>query len=151
MSGWVRYLALTATVNTGLSSLVFVWAMVATLATVATLSFLSIAAYLWIAQRYDRVTAGIVLGGFFLLVAIIAGLVCVIARQRAIERARQELASGSQFSFLDPPFLTLGLQIGRTIGWHRLIPLAAVALLIAGFAKEWSGSAKPGDDEGRGD
>ncbi len=151
MGGWVRYLTLTATVRTGLSLQVFVWGIVAALATAATLSFLSVAAYLWIAQRYDGIIAGIVLGGFFLLVAIIAGLVCVVARHRAIERARQEMASRSPFPFFDSTFLGLGLQIGRTMEWRRLVPLAAVALLVAGLAKEWSGGAKPSDEERHGE
>jgi hypothetical protein len=38
----------------------------------------------------------------------------------------------------DSSALSLGLQIGRTIGWQRLVPIAAVAVVAAGIAREWS-------------
>jgi hypothetical protein len=35
------------------------------------------------------------------------------------------------------------VQIGRAIGWRRLVPLAAVGVLAAGIAKEWLAHSRP--------
>jgi hypothetical protein len=42
----------------------------------------------------------------------------------------------------------MGYQIGQTIGWRKLISLAAVGLLAAGLAREWGGRDRSqADDE----
>ena len=44
--------------------------------------------------------------------------------------------------------MAIGYQIGQTIGWRKLVSLAAVGLLAAGLAREWLGRDKsPADDE----
>ena len=81
--------------------------------------FLCVAAFVWLAGRYDAVTAGLILAGVFLLIAIIAAFAGWIARLRNIERARRELAARSHAGWLDPKFLAVGIEIGRTLGWRR--------------------------------
>jgi hypothetical protein len=39
---------------------------------------------------------------------------------------------------LHPPFLKAGLQLGRLIGWRRLLPAAVVTLAATGVAAEWT-------------
>jgi hypothetical protein len=56
------------------------------------------------------------------------------------------LAARSQTPWLDPKYLGVGMQIGRAIGWRRLVPLAAVGILAAGIAKEWIGRNRPADE-----
>ena len=149
MSGWLRHLALNAQARTGFSPQIVVWSIVASLAATAAVIFLSIAAFVWLADRYDAVTAGLVLGFFFLLIALIALLACLLARRRNMERARLELAARSNANWLDPKLAAVGFQLGQAIGWRRLASLAAVALLAAGLAKEWFGGedAQPEDGE----
>ena len=44
--------------------------------------------------------------------------------------------------------LGVGFQIGRTIGWGRLLSLGAVAVLAAGLGREWfGGRGKPDEGE----
>jgi hypothetical protein len=139
MNGWLRYFALNARARTGLSLQVVVWSVIAVIAATVTLMFFCVAAFLWLADRYDAVIAGFMLGCFFLLLAVLALLAALLARRRNQERARRELATRSQATWLDPKLMAVGVQVGQAIGWRRLISLAAVALLAAGLAKEWSG------------
>jgi hypothetical protein len=147
MSGWVRYLRLTAEAKTGLSTQILIWSAVAALCAVFTFFFVILAAFIWLAERYSALTAALILAGLFLLLAIGAAIVCILTRQRTIERAQLALATRSNAPWMDPRILGIGLQIGRSIGWKRIVPLAAVGVLAAGFAKEWFGRDKPADEE----
>jgi hypothetical protein len=151
MSGWLRHFALNAQARSGFGPQIVIWAIVAAVASMAALIFLAIAAFIWLADRYDAVIAGLVLACLFILIALIAIVACLIARRRNMERARLELAarSSSNTNWLDPKLMAMGFQIGQAIGWRRLASLAAVGLLAAGLAKEWFASDKPPaqDDE----
>jgi O-antigen/teichoic acid export membrane protein len=149
MSGWLRHFALNAQARTGFSTQVLVWSVVAAVASTAAFIFLCIAAFLWLAERYDPIIAGVLLGFFFVLVALLALLAGLLVRRRNMERARLELAMRSQASWFDPKLMGVGFQIGQAIGWRRLASLAAVALLAAGLAKEWFAreDAPPKDGE----
>ena len=152
MGGWLHYFTLKAQARAGVSSLVVVWGVIAAVAAVVALVFLLTAAFIWLADRYTALTADLVLGGVFLLVALIALVACLLVRSRNMERARIELAARSSTSFLDPKLMAMGLQIGQAIGWRRLVSLAAVGVLAAGLAKEWMArgddTAADAQDEG---
>ena len=154
MGGWFRQIALNAQVRAGLSAGIAIWAAVAVVALAVALTFLLLAAFLWLTDRYDAVIAGLVLGTAFLALALITILGCVMARRRNIERARQELemrrhATSVQATLLDPKLMAMGLQMGRAIGWRKLAPLAVVALIAAGLAREWLGHRQgTAEDEG---
>jgi hypothetical protein len=148
MSGWLRYFALNAQSRTGLSAAVLTAAVIAAVAAVGAAVFLLIALFIWLADIYDGVIAGVVLGGAFALIALIALIACVMIRRGNMERARLELAARSS-NWFDPKFLTVAAQIGQTIGWRRLASLAALAILAAGVTRELSGREKAdgGSDE----
>jgi hypothetical protein len=153
MDGWLRYLALTAKARTGFSLHIVVWAAIAAIASAATLVFLSLAGFIWLADRYDALLASLLMAGLYLVIGLIAVVCLLQGRRRTIERARLELSARSEGSWLDPRLMVVGLQVGRAIGWRRLASLAAVAILAAGLAKEWMGrDEKPlqgdGDAEG---
>jgi len=147
MNGWQRYLVLRAQASTGLSTPIAVWAIVGAMAAVIAVVYLLVAAYVWLADRYDGVVAGLVLGGFFALLAVIALLTCVMVRRRNIEQARLALAARSTASWIDPKYMAVGMRVGAAIGWRRIAALVAVAVLAAGVAQEWSGRQKPADDK----
>jgi hypothetical protein len=144
MSGWVRYLELTAKSKTGLSSTIFIWAGVAALGALATLFFLSVTAFVLLAQRFSPTTAALCVTGFYLLVTIVAIVGLVITRRRNITEAQLALAArSSATNWFDPKLMGVGLEIGRTIGWRRLLGLGAVGLLSAVLAREWSEAKNP--------
>jgi hypothetical protein len=146
MGDWFRHIALNAKARTGFGPQLVVWFLVAALSLTLALAFFCVAAFVWLAGRYDPLTAGLILGGVFLALAIIAAIAGWVARQRNIERARIELAARSNAGWLDPKFLAIGIELGRTLGWRRLITLAAAGLFAAGAAKEWFAAREKNDD-----
>jgi len=148
MRGWLRYFALNAQVRTGVSAGVLVLAIIAAAAAAAAVVFLLVAAFVWLADVYDSLIAGVVLGCAFALIALIALIACLMTRRRNMERARLELAArSSTTSWLDPKLVAVGVQIGQAIGWRRLAALGALAVLAGAAAKEWSGRDKPSADD----
>jgi type VI protein secretion system component VasK len=147
MGGWLRYFTLKAQVSTGLSSGIVIWAIVALIAAVVAAIFFLVAAYVWLADLYDGVVAGLVIAGVFVLIALIALVVCLVSRRRNMERAQLELAARSNANWLDPKLVAMGYQIGQAIGWRRLASLAAVGVLVAVVSKEWIGQKEEPDTD----
>ncbi len=137
MGDWLRHIALNAKARTGFGPALVVWFSVALVALGLGLVFLCVAAFVWLASRTDALTAALILAGLFLLIAIVAAVAGWIARLRNIERARRELAARSHAGWFDPKYLAVGIEIGRTLGWRRIMTLAAVGVLAAGLGKEW--------------
>jgi hypothetical protein len=82
-------------------------------------------------------TAALVLAVFFLLLAILAGICALVAKRNTIQKAKVELATRSSSPLLDPNMLGVLLQVGRSVGLRRILPLVAAGILAAGFAREW--------------
>ena len=147
MGGLRRYLELTIKSKIGLSSGVIVWALVAVAGAAVTAFFLIFAVFIWLAERYDPLAAALILCGFFLLLAILAAVLTLVSHHRTVERAKLALRAQSKTLWYDPKFLATGLQIGRSLGWRKLVPLIAVGVLAAGLAKEWFRHDQPGDGD----
>jgi hypothetical protein len=144
MGDWLRHIALSAKARTGFGPALIVWFAIVLVSLLLALVFFCAAAFVWLASRYDGVTAGLILGGGFLVLALLAAFAGWLTRRHNIAQARLELAARSHSGWLDPKMLTIGLEIGRTIGWRRLATLAAVAVLAAGLGKEWLGAGRRG-------
>ena len=138
-SGLVRHVQLTVKSKTGISSAVIIFAVIAALAALTALVFLIFAAFIWLAERYSPLTAALILVAFFLLLAVACGIACMMSHQRAIAQAKLALQARSNQVWLDPKFLAVGLQIGKSVGMRRIVPLFAAGLLAATLAKEWFG------------
>ena len=137
MSGWIRHFTLTAQAKTGFTPQILIWALVAVIGALATLAFLSLAAFFWLANLYGAVTAALIVAGFYFLVALIAVICALAIRRRTAERAQLALAARSNAHLLDPRLVAVGLQVGRAVGWRRLLTIAAAGALVAGVAKEF--------------
>ena len=148
MGGWRRYLELQAKAKTGLSSGLFVWALLAVVFGTVTFGFILVTAFIWLADSYGPLLAALALSGFFLLITIIA-LVCgVWSHHRTIAHAELALAARRNAPLLDPRLLPAALQLSRAIGARNLVPLIAIAILAVGVGMQWSGRHER-DDEGR--
>ena len=143
MGGWRRYLELQAQAKTGLSSNLFVWALLAVVFGGLTAGFVLLIAFIWLAERYGPLTAAIALAGLFLLGTIIAALCCLWSRRRTIEQAELALTARRPAIWLDPKVLGGAIQAGRAVGWRKLVPLLAVGMLAAGVGMEWFGRERP--------
>ena len=122
-------------------------AIAAAAGTVAFL-FAVVAAFLWFERHYDAIVACFVVGGMFLLVAVVALSVLAIARRRAAQRKAREEAEAANApntisSWLaDPAMLLTAVQIARTIGFGKIIPLALAGLAAFGAASVFGGRDK---------
>lgn len=143
MGGWRRYLELQAQAKTGLSSGLFVWALLAVVFGVLTAGFVLLIAFIWLAERYSPLTAAIVLAGLFLFATIITAISCLWSRRRTIEQAELALAAHRNAIWLDPKVLGGAIQASRAVGWRKLVPLLAVGMLAAGVGMEWFGRERP--------
>jgi hypothetical protein len=114
-----------------------VYGGIAAAAGVAAFLFLVIAAFLWAQQHYDTIVASGVAAGLFLLVAVIALITLTVSRRRAAkaEKAAEEAESSVLPAWLaDPATLLMALQIIRSVGLGRLVPLALAAITAFGAA-----------------
>ncbi len=144
MGDWLGYLKQTAKAKTGINGTVVVAAVLVVLAGLATLLWLSITLFLWLGEKLDNAAlAGLVVTAIFLAIALIAAAVVITSRRNAQQRAQAALDARKAAALFDPSYLTVGLEIGRTIGWRRVVALAGVALLASGLVKEWTARAAP--------
>lgn len=98
--------------------------IVAGAAVLVALGFFTAAAYMWFAQRYDSITAALVMGGAFIAVALIAVIVILILRGRKPPPPRKAPL------WADPVLLATALDITRALGRKRL----SLAVLVGAFA-----------------
>jgi hypothetical protein len=143
MGGLRRYLELQAQAKTGLSSGLFVWALLAIVFGVLTAGFVVLIALIWLAEQYSPLTAAIVLAGLFLLATIIAAISCLWSRRRTIEQAELALAAHRNATWLDPKVAGGVIQVSRAVGWRKLVPLLATGILAVGAGMEWFGRDRP--------
>jgi len=105
---------------------------VVALALVIAAGFLCAAAFVVLLQSYGPVVACLVLAGIFILIAIIAGVIYAVHKRRIEARARGRRARAPHL-LADPLVLTTGLQLARSLGLKRLIPLLAIGGVALGF------------------
>jgi hypothetical protein len=146
LTGLVQNLRLRAEARTGFSGAVVVFALIAAIAGLVAFVFFVFAGFIWLAERYSPLTAALIVAGAFMLIAILCALGAVLAQRRTSERAKRALAVRSQSPLFDPAMLGIALQLGRTIGLRRIVPLVAAGILAAALAKEWFRD-RPADDE----
>jgi hypothetical protein len=134
----LQEITLTVQARQGLSPAVIVCAAVATLALLTAFIFLCIAGYDWLALRYDSVSAGLIMAAVTAGIAIVAALLCLVIRRRVRRHAAQARAAAPQLPpwLLDPRLIAVATQIGRDIGWRRVVPLAVLGFFAAQWARE---------------
>ena len=134
----MRDMVLAVQTRTGITTSFIVWLIVVALAALTASVFLCVAAYDWLALQIGSVYAALVMAAVFMVIAIIGLIVCLLARRRARERAILARAARAHAPswLLDPKILATAVQIGRSLGWQRAIPLALVGFMVAQWARE---------------
>jgi hypothetical protein len=100
--------------------------VVAGAAALVALGFFCGAAYMWLARRYDSITAALVMGGAFTCIALIAVIVILVLNHRKPPPP----PSRKTPLWADPALLATALDITRVLGRKRL----TVAVLVGAFA-----------------
>jgi hypothetical protein len=107
-------------------------AAAAALALLVTTAFLCAAVFVYVLQHYGPVQACLTGAVIFFVVTLIAAG-CYLLRRRAIEARAKERAKSAPSMLADPMVVAAGLQLVRSIGVKRLIPILAVGGLALGF------------------
>jgi len=134
----MREIVLAIQAKNGMSAGVLIWLAVVTVAALTAFAFLCVASYDWLALTYGNVHAGLIMAGIFVAVAIIAAIVSALIRRRNRERAILARAARAETPswLLDPKFLATAMQVGRDMGWERIVPIALVGFLAAQWARQ---------------
>src|SRR5579871_1986009 len=111
MSNFLHQLALKAKARTGFGPSLVIWYVIAALSLVLAIVFLLVAAFVALAHRFDGVIAGLILGGAFLLLAILAVAAAAATRMHIRNRAEMQLAAQARTSWLDPAILNVVLEV----------------------------------------
>ena len=124
--------------RTGITTSFIAWLIVVALAALTAFAFLCVAAYDWLSLQMSSVFAGLVMAAVFVLIAVIGLVIGLLARRRARERAILERAARAHAPswLLDPKILATAVQVGRSLGWQRAIPMALVGIMVAQWARE---------------
>jgi membrane associated rhomboid family serine protease len=129
-------------VSTGVALRQTTLAAFAAIALFITTSFLCAALFIVVFDKYGPVAACLAGAALFFVVTLIAAL-SYLLRKRQIERRAAERAKAATHSLLaDPMMVATGIQLARTIGVKRLIPLLAVGGLALGLL---AGRSQSGD------
>jgi hypothetical protein len=84
MNSFLHHLMLTAQVRTGFSPQGLICAAVAALSAAIAVGFGLLAAFILLAQHVGSLTASLALAGLFLAIAVMAGLMVLLIRRRAM-------------------------------------------------------------------
>src|SRR5262249_53208041 len=99
--------------------------VVALAAAVVALGFFCAAAFMWLEQRLDPISAALILGGAFLALALIAVIAILLVQRKPPPPPPPRAKS----IWADPALPATALDIGRPLGPKR----AATAVLIGAF------------------
>jgi hypothetical protein len=105
----------------------------AALALLVTTSFLCAAAFVAVLERYGPVPACLTGAAIFFVVALIAAAIYMAGKRRATLRAEKAAKSAVHSALADPMLITAGIQIIRTIGIKKLIPIIAIGGAVLGL------------------
>ena len=133
-----REITLAIQVRSGLSIVVVVSMAVIATALLIAFAFLCVSGYAWLAVQFGTVFAGLIMAGVFVVIALIAAIVCASARRRTRERAILARAARAHAPpwLLDPKILSAAVEAGRAIGWQRIVPVALLGFMAAQWARE---------------
>jgi hypothetical protein len=139
IKSWMREITLAIQARSGASPALFICGSIAVIAALTAFAFLCTAGYDWFAIQIGSVFAALLMTAIFAVVAIIAAVIGTMARQRARECAILERAARARAGsgLLDPKLLTLAVQLGRSVGWQRVVPLALFGFMAAQWFREY--------------
>lgn len=116
-------------------------AAAAAIALFVTTAFLCAAVFILVLERYGPVEACFSGAAIFFAVTLIAVGSYMLRKRQIKQRAQAAAKSAAQTMLADPMVVAAGLQLVRTIGIKKLIPLLAVAGLALGLMANRSHAA----------
>jgi hypothetical protein len=107
-----------------------VWIAAAAFAIGCALLMFCIALFIWLSDRYDALTASLILGGGFAALAFIffLGALYIHSRREQERRIMAARRAAQSTAWMEPAILAAGLDLARLIGGRRAASLAAGAV-----------------------
>jgi hypothetical protein len=138
LKSWLRDLRLAVQAKSGATTGVVIWLAVVGVAAIFAFVFLSVAAFAWLSLQVGSIFAGLIMAGIFVIIALFGLIVSTLLRKRARERAILERAARAHTPswLLDPRVLTTAMQVGRQIGWQRVVPVVLLGFMAAQWTRE---------------
>lgn len=107
---------------------------VAVIAGFVTVLFLCAAAFVFVLENYGLIEACLTGAAIFFLITLIASVTYTIRRNSMKKkRAAEPAPSAAKNLLADPMLVTAGLQLVRTIGIKKLIPILAIGGVALGL------------------
>src|SRR3954468_11287391 len=105
------------------------WMVAAVVAAMFAIVMFAAAFFIYLADRYDALTASLILAGCFAALAAIFVVVArYIQRRQQLAAAARRAAVAQSAAWMEPAILAAGLDLARLIGGRRTASLAAGAV-----------------------
>jgi hypothetical protein len=134
----LRTLGLWLKEKIGLTTNFLILSCIAVVAALVTFIFLCVSGYAWAAFELGPVFGGLASAGVFFTIAACSWGAATLSRARARQRAILERAARSRRipALMDPQMLKIAMQVGRYIGWQRVIPISLLGFVASQLARE---------------
>ncbi len=144
LKNWLRDLRLAIQARSGATTAVLIWLAVVAVAAIFAFVFLCVAAFAWLSLQVGSIFGGLIMAGIFVVIALFGLIISALLRKRARERAILERAARAHSPswLLDPRLLATAVQIGRQIGWQRVVPVALLGFMAAQWTREHRGQGQ---------
>jgi hypothetical protein len=119
--------------STGLALRLTSLAMATAVTLFIAICFLCAAAFVYVLQNYGLIEACLAGAGVFTIAALITAICYIVRKNSVKERTKETAKSALHTALADPMLVAAGLQVIRTIGIKRLVPILAVGGLALGF------------------
>ena len=110
-------------------------------------AFLTAAAFVFVLNKYGAMYACITGAAIYLLLTLIAAGIYMYRKSQAQHRPVEQAKSMLQIALSDPLILATGLQVVKTIGVKRLLPILAVGGIAFGLMTSRSSSADEPEEQ----
>lgn len=111
-----------------------------------TTAFLCAAAFVFALQKYGLIQACLAGAAVFLVATLLAAIGYALQKREIAKRTVETTKSTLSAALSDPMMMALGLQLIRTIGAKRLLPLLAIGGIALGLMAQRR-HTDPDDDE----
>ncbi len=112
-----------------------------------TTCFLCAAAFVFVLQNYGLLQACLAGAGVFLVATLLAASSYAVRKRQVQKKPVEAAKSTMQSALSDPMVLAAGLQIVRTIGLKRIIPIVAIGGIALGLMASRKTEDQPEDAE----
>ena len=98
-----------------------------------TTCFLCAAAFVFVLQKYGLLEACLAGAGVFFVATMLAATAYMVRKRQIKKKPVEAAKSTMQTALSDPMVLAAGLQLVRTVGLKRIIPIVAIAGVALGL------------------